>query len=199
MDKKTLRREYLRIRAGIPGFARIKADEAINASIRRLPEFRDASVISGYVTDGTEPDVLPVLRDALKQGIRTCLPKWNGTEYILSFVDEHDLARLAPGKWGIMEPVSSHPAEEYIRTGGVLYLVPGVAFDESLNRLGRGGGIYDRILKGRGRAAALGVFYECQQSLVLPTEEHDVSLDVIVTESAVRRCKQCGNRLIPVS
>lgn len=190
MDKKSLRKEYLRLRAGIPGFMRVRADGAIAAAVEKLPEFRNASLISGYVTDGTEPDVMPLLRSALKHGIRTCLPKWNGTEYILSLTDEEDLSRLAPGKWGIMEPVTTRPAEEYIQAGGVLYLVPGVAFDEALNRLGRGGGIYDRILNGRGCATALGVFYECQQCLVLPVEEHDVRLDVIVTESAVRRCEK---------
>ncbi len=89
-----------------------------------------------------------------------------------------------------MEPVSLRPADEELRAGGVLYLVPGVAFDEALNRLGRGGGIYDRILNGRGGATALGVFYECQQCLALPTEAHDVPLDIVVTESAVRRCEK---------
>ena len=187
MDKKTLRKEYLRLRAGIPGFVRIRADGAITAAVENLPEFRNASLISGYVTDGTEPDVMPLLRKALKRGIRTCLPKWNGTEYILSLTEEEDLSRLVPGKWGIMEPVSTRPAEAELRAGGVLYLVPGVAFDEALNRLGRGGGIYDRILNGRGDATALGIFYECQQCLALPTESHDVPLDIVVTESAVRR------------
>ena len=102
---------------------------------------------------------------------------------------ERSLATLAPGKWGLMEPVSTRPADAYIQTENVLYLVPGVAFDEKLNRLGRGGGIYDRILNGRGCATALGIFYECQQCLVLPTELHDVRLDMIVTEAAVRRCE----------
>ena len=191
MDKKTLRKEYLRLRAGIPGFVRIRADGAIAAAVENLPEFRNASLISGYVTDGTEPDVMPLLRKALKRGIRTCLPKWNGTEYILSLTEEEDLSRLVPGKWGIMEPVSTRPAEAELRAGGVLYLVPGVAFGEALNLLGRGGGIYDRILNGRGDATALGIFYECQQCLALPTESHDVPLDIVVTESAVRRlCKK---------
>ena len=190
MDKKSLRREYLRIRAGLSAYTRGKADQAIIRTVEGLAEFRNAGIVAGYVTDGTEHDVLPLIRKALKKGRRACLPKWNGNEYILSFVDEEDLATLAPGKWGLMEPVSTRPAEEYIPAGNVLFLVPGVAFDDGLNRLGRGGGIYDRILNGRGCATALGIFYECQQCLVLPTERHDVRLDLIVTEAAVRRCEK---------
>lgn len=189
MDKKALRREYLRIRAGLSSYTRSKADRAIVRTVETLEEFRNAALVTGYVTDGTEPDVLPLIRTALKRGCRACLPKWDGSQYLLSLVDEKDLATLAPGKWGLMEPVSTRPADAYIQTENVLYLVPGVAFDEKLNRLGRGGGIYDRILNGRGCATALGIFYECQQCLVLPTELHDVRLDMIVTEAAVRRCE----------
>ena len=189
MDKKSLRREYLKLRADIPPEERKAADSAIARRVEALPEFRNAAVVAGYVTDGTEPDVLSIIRSALKKGRRACLPKWNGNEYILSFVDPADLDSLAPGKWGLLEPVFPRPMDGSIPAENVLYLVPGVAFDDKLNRLGRGGGIYDRILKERGRAAALGVFYECQQCPVLPVEVHDVPLDMVVTESAVRRCR----------
>lgn len=195
MDKKQLRRKFLDIRAGLPPEFRRNADRAIDRTILELPEYRNASIVAGYATDGTEPDVLPVLRDAVGRGIRACLPKWDGTKYILSLVDESGLDDLIPGKWDLPEPRFIRPADEYMKSGGALYLVPGVAFDEKCSRLGRGGGIYDRILKGRGRSAALGVFYECQQSPGLPVESHDVPLDIVVTESAVRRCKSTGAKL----
>ena len=191
MDKKQLRRKYLDLRSGIPAEIRRKADRAINQAITGLPEYRNALIVAGYASDGTEPDILPVLRDAVGHGIRACLPKWNGTQYILSLVDENDLDGLIPGKWDLPEPRSIRPADEFLNSDGVLYLVPGVAFDEKLNRLGRGGGIYDRILKGRRPSStALGVFYECQQCAALPVEPHDIPLDVIATDSKVRRSKQ---------
>ena len=126
MDKKALRREYLRIRAGLSSYTRSKADRAIVRTVETLEEFRNAALVTGYVTDGTEPDVLPLIRTALKRGCRACLPKWDGSQYLLSLVDEKDLATLAPGKWGLMEPVSTRPADAYIQTENVLYLVPGV-------------------------------------------------------------------------
>ena len=195
MDKKQLRRKFLDIRSGISSADRRKADRAIGQSVMDLPEYRNASIVAGYASDGTEPDILPVLRDAAGRGIRACLPKWNGTQYILSLVDENDLDGLIPGKWDLPEPRSIRPADEFLHSDGVLYLVPGVAFDEKLNRLGRGGGVYDRILKDRGSSTALGIFYECQLCAGLPVENHDIPLDVIVTDSAVRRSKQPGMKL----
>ena len=197
MDKKQLRRKFLDLRAAISSENRRKADRAIGQSILDLPEYRNASIVAGYASDGTEPDILPVLRDAAGRGIRACLPKWNGTQYILSLVDENDLDGLIPGKWDLPEPRFIRPADEFLHSDGVLYLVPGVAFDEELNRLGRGGGVYDRILKDRGTSTALGVFYECQLCSSLPVEKHDVPLDIIVTESAVRRGKQQSGVSLP--
>ena len=137
MDKKQLRGKFLDIRRGITSLDRKKADRAICQSVMDLPEYRNASIVAGYASDGTEPDILPVLRDAAGRGIRACLPKWNGTQYILSLVDENDLDGLIPGKWDLPEPRSIRPADEFLHSDGVLYLVPGVAFDEKLNRLGQ--------------------------------------------------------------
>ena len=138
MDKKSLRREYLKLRADIPPEERKAADSAIARRVEALPEFRNAAVVAGYVTDGTEPDVLSIIRSALKKGRRACLPKWNGNEYILSFVDPADLDSLAPGKWGLLEPVFPRPVDGSIPAENVLYLVPGVAFDRGCGcRCGR--------------------------------------------------------------
>ena len=100
---------------------------------------------------------------------------------------EDGIDRLEPGKWGLLEPVATVPADLEKIGGNLLLLVPGVAFDESFARLGRGGGIYDRFLAAGRRSFALGVFYECQKTLTLPREEHDAFLDAAVTESGVRK------------
>ena len=185
--KKSLRKHFLELRTGITAEDRVRLDQAIMDHIREMQEYQEASVIAGYVTDGTEPDVIPLLRESLRRGVRVCLPKWNGTEYILSYVSEDGIDRLEPGKWGLMEPVATVPVNLGEVCGDVLLLVPGVAFDESFARLGRGGGIYDRFLAAGGRSFALGVFYECQKTLTLPQESHDASLDAAVTEAGVRK------------
>ena len=82
MDKKSLRREYLKLRADIPPEERKAADSAIARRVEALPEFRNAAVVAGYVTDGTEPDVLSIIRSALKKvAVPVCQ---NGTETNIS-------------------------------------------------------------------------------------------------------------------
>ncbi|MBE6405076.1 MAG: 5-formyltetrahydrofolate cyclo-ligase [Lentisphaerae bacterium] len=185
--KKALRKHFLELRTKIDAENRLRLDRMIADHVRGMDEFQRASVVAGYVTDGTEPDVIPLLRDALRRGSEVCLPKWNGTEYILSYVREDGIDRLEPGKWGLMEPVATVPVDLDKIGGDLLLLVPGVAFDEAFARLGRGGGIYDRFLSAGGRSFALGVFYECQKTLTLPREDHDAFLDAAVTESGVRK------------
>ena len=186
-SKKSLRKHFLELRTRITPEERICLDGRIADHIRSLQEYQTSGVIAGYVTDGTEPDVLPVLREALARGSEVCLPKWNGTEYILSYVDKDSIDRLEPGKWGLMEPVATDPVDLERIGGDLLLLVPGVAFDDSLARLGRGGGIYDRFLAVGRCSFALGIFYECQKTLTLPREEHDAFLDAAVTELRVRK------------
>ena len=186
-SKKLLRKHFLGLRTQIGAEDRLCLDRSIADHVRAMKEFQEASVIAGYVTDGTEPDVIPLLRDALRRGSEVCLPKWNGTEYILSYVREDGIDRLEPGKWGLLEPVATDPVDLNQVGGGLLLLVPGVAFDESFARLGRGGGIYDRFLAAGRCSFALGIFYECQKTLTLPREDHDAFLDAAVTELRVRK------------
>lgn len=61
-------------------------------------------------------------------------------------------------------------------------VVPMVGFDDGLNRLGRGGGWYDRFLGTQERALKIGFAFEIQRFTNLPIEPHDIRMDMIVTE-----------------
>ena len=64
-------------------------------------------------------------------------------------------------------------------------IVPLIAFDDSCNRLGRGGGWYDRFLASQPHAYKIGLAYELQHLSVIPHEPHDIPLDTIYTEKAI--------------
>jgi 5-formyltetrahydrofolate cyclo-ligase len=64
-------------------------------------------------------------------------------------------------------------------------LVPVLGFDEGLNRIGYGGGYYDRFLATQSEAIKIGVCYESGKVSEIPTEDHDVRLDKIVTEETI--------------
>ncbi len=61
-------------------------------------------------------------------------------------------------------------------------IVPMLAFDDKLNRLGYGGGYYDRLLSESPKTKKIGVCYEANKVAKLPKEKHDVTLDLIITE-----------------
>ena len=101
------------------------------------------------------------------------------------------LAELEPGYKGIPEPRPSlrrEPSRRVAPEDIELAIVPGLAFDALGNRLGRGGGFYDRFLaKLSPTATVVGLAFECQVFDVIPTEPHDGPVDLLVTEKAVRR------------
>lgn len=131
---------------------------------------------------------------AVDQGKRLLLPRvekgarrlwlhqWSGTS-----------GELVSGAYGIPEP---RPDLERVEPGEVdLVVVPGVAFDRHGNRLGYGGGYYDRALPGMGRAFKVGLGFAFQVVDDLPAEAHDVRLDGLATDEGmdrVPRGSECG-------
>ena len=100
-------------------------------------------------------------------------------------VQIHDrLNDLVIGKYGIAEPSMDLAAAGRQEYECMLYLVPGVAFDNRCQRLGRGKGFYDRLLLNA--EFSMGIFYECQRfEGEIPSEPHDIKLDMIVTEKQI--------------
>jgi 5-formyltetrahydrofolate cyclo-ligase len=87
-----------------------------------------------------------------------------------------------PRAFNIAEPL---PSTALVTPGAVL--VPMLAFDSDGYRLGYGGAYYDRTLAGLPHARAIGVAYAGQEVLSVPREPHDHPLDLLVTETGVRR------------
>lgn len=190
-SKRELRKRMLAARAALePGVRRL-ADKAINKTVMDLEVFAKASLVAGYVSDGTEPDLAECFELVLKSGRRLCLPRTSadgayGFAEVLDFPGD-----LVKGKYGLMEPKQEAKAVGSEELKKALWLVPGVAFDGEGGRLGRGKGVYDRLLA-EGCGQSIGVFYECQKCASLPKEGHDLDLDMIVTESGARGASSKG-------
>ena len=99
------------------------------------------------------------------------------------------LAELEPGFKGILEPRTRMPVDP--STADVV-IVPGVAFDARGNRLGYGGGFYDSFLSECGDVPRIGVCFEVQVVDEVPVAEHDLPVDVIVTESRTIEATRSG-------
>ena len=177
--KKTLRSAMLSLRRNLPDGFRRTADHAVNNAL--ISFIRECGVrrLAGYLTDGTEPDLHETFSAFLAEGGSLFLPRYeqDGTYRL---VRAGSLTSL-PGKWGIPEPGPEAPDAAPEELKNALWLIPGVAFDSSFRRLGRGKGIYDRFLSGSA-GPVIGVFYECQHAECIPCEEHDRPLDGTATE-----------------
>ena len=93
---------------------------------------------------------------------------------------------LAPGSYGILEPQPGRSSLINVETIDVA-VIPGCAFSMSGQRLGQGGGYYDRLMaRPEFRAYTIGICFECQFFDQLPTEPHDCEVDCVITEAGVR-------------
>ena len=141
-----------------------------------IPFFSGKNSLALFAPMSTEPD-LDLLwdRGALFEHSILSYPRREGK--ILSFHPISALAELIPGRFGIREPVPGRSPKQLD-----LIVVPGLAFSAEGNRLGRGGGFYDRFLSTLPQATLkIGVCFEFQRVSSIPHEPHDVTMDAVVS------------------
>ena len=112
-----------------------------------LPSYRKAATVLWYAAMPSEVATLPAIEAALAEGKRVAVPWCDGDDLALWRLES--IAELEPGAWGIPEPVAGRrrdPERQVAAAEIELAVVPGLAFDRSGRRLGRGKGYYDRLL-----------------------------------------------------
>jgi 5-formyltetrahydrofolate cyclo-ligase len=153
----------------------------ISSRFQGLEEFQSSEIIALYKAIGGEVNLESLFSKAWKLGKRTCIPVFNEKMRLYEMAEITAETEFRTGHYGIQEPVS--PA--LLNISGIdLIAVPGVAFDASGNRLGRGGGYYDRMLESFD-GISVGVAFDFQILPEIPFEAHDQPLDVVVTETKV--------------
>lgn len=158
---------------------RAEASEAICRTLREQSSWQQARAVMVYVPTAQEPDIWPVVVEALKAGRQVALLRHahDGDHYVPCVVK--DLERdLRTGQFGIPEPAPHCPIVDLMRLDFVL--VPGIGFTFNGGRLGRGKGYYDRVLAGV-PALKCGVAFDCQIVEEIPLAPHDVRLNCILT------------------
>lgn len=150
----------------------------------------EVRVVLGFVALPSEPDVGAALRAWGRAGVEVCLPRWRPREgdYEAAVVGEE--SSLCVGPYGVREPGPDAPAVSWERLD--LVLVPGLAFDPSGRRLGRGKGYFDRLLSFARRARRWGVAFDFQIVAEVPAEPHDVNVHQLVTPGAWLRVLPCN-------
>ncbi len=188
-DSKALMRSAIRRdldRISSEGASR--AGRRVEAFVRASSFWRAASKVALFASLPGEVDTGPLMQAALEDGKGLLLPRTRSARR-LEFATVSEDGDLVRGGFGILEPGPDSPVVELDRE--TLLLLPGLAFDRSGGRLGRGAGYYDRVLAGlraEGRSpACLGVGFALQIVATVPMTSLDERLDGFVTEHELWR------------
>jgi 5-formyltetrahydrofolate cyclo-ligase len=166
-------------RRSLSGSRRALATRAIVARLQRLPAFRAARRIALYWPADGEPDLRALAKTAWARGKQLYLPVV-GHGGAMRFRRWSAHRPLRRNRYGIPEPLGRHAASAAALD---LVIVPLVAFDAHCNRLGMGGGYYDRaFMQRRHRPILVGAAFTVQQVNALPRQPWDVPLDLVITE-----------------
>jgi 5-formyltetrahydrofolate cyclo-ligase len=141
--------------------------------------FHNADIVAGYVPVGSEADPGKLLQYAFDHGCKTALPYVTSRASPMQFLCWSPGDTLESGPFGLKQPSSqSEPCRPDV------ILVPLVAFNHELMRLGQGAGHYDRALSMLDNAFTVGIAWSVQETQTLPIDPWDIPLNAILTEKA---------------
>lgn len=179
-SKREIRRAALAARDGLSGEERKRGSLLLTERILGHQWFYGSSEILCYVSCGSEISTREIMEEALRLGKRVYVPKvLAGSEPAkMQFYEIDSLEKLKEGYKGIPEPEGNTESYEYTpgRAEHTLMLMPGVAFDRRRNRIGYGGGFYDRYLADKEvlKLRTIAVGFQCQMAEEIPAEAADV-------------------------
>jgi 5-formyltetrahydrofolate cyclo-ligase len=185
--KKALRQELREMLAGISPQELRESSARACARLVETREYQQAEVIMVFLSLATEIDTTPVVLRAWRDDKRVLAPKVSYEQRRMLPIEIGSLSddELEESTLGIREPVEGVP---FPVANIDLILVPGLGFDEHGNRIGRGRGFYDQFLAHRDRkGVSCGFALEKQVMPEVPMGEHDMQVDMLVTDAAVRR------------
>ena len=184
--KLALRDQLVTARNRRPLLERSEAARLVAQHLTAAPEVRRAATVAAYVAVGSEPGTAVLLHALLAAGKRVVLPVLlpDGDLDWAAYAGDQD---LAPARFGLLEPVGSRLGVDAVATADVV-LLPGLAVSRHGERLGRGGGSYDRAL---GRVP-VGTFtcvllHDDEVGVEVPVEPHDRSVTAAVAPSGITR------------
>ena len=193
--KKRLREKLLNRRDAIPPDLKSAKESAIEDRLFSLDVFKKARSILIYVSFRSEVDTRNYLNDIIQLGKKLVLPLVDTRHKVLKLYEINSPDELKPGYMGILEPGVLRYRRCSLKDID-LVIIPGTGFDPKGNRLGYGGGYYDKLLSMEARELAeidhittVALAFEEQIGEEIPSEPHDIKVDMIVTDERLIQCK----------
>lgn len=154
------------------------ANKAITEKVLGSEKYKNSSVIFIYVSTESEPDTINIIESALAEGKKVCVPKCISKSEMEAVVIE-SLDELVEGRYGLKEPADTEKAIDIAEID--LAVIPCVAASKENKRLGHGAGYYDRFLETT-KAFKMCLCFEKLIFDEIPTDEHDILMDKIISE-----------------
>lgn len=151
---------------------------AICEKLLEINAFKNAKTIMIFMSAFKEPDTIPIIKNIFRLSKKVVVPVTDQQTKIITPSYINCLDDMIAGAYNILEP-------QIIKSAPLcaidLVIVPGIAFDKNGNRLGFGEGYYDKFLKNY-KKIKIGICYDFQLLDKLPADEHDIPMDIILTE-----------------
>lgn len=183
MNKENLRTELKNERKALTHQEILALSRKIEKNLFTLDEINNSSAVMVYNAAFNEPRTLRITQKLLNDGKRVFLPITSITDRKITPSEMFDDDEFKVGAYGILEPKKERPTD---KSEIDVVLLPGMGFDRNGNRMGFGGGYYDRFLQDYA-GIKIGICYSFQIVEKIPTQSTDIPVDFIVTENEVYR------------
>ena len=175
MDKKELRKAIRERKRAMTEAEIVAASRRLGELFLNCEQYRCAKTIYGYLPYNQEVRTVPMLQKALDDGKKVAVPKVYGDD--MKFIYMDDLSAVSEGYAGIPEPTADGPVAD---DQTALVLMPGMAFTKNGDRMGYGGGFYDKFLASEPEHPTVALCYDFQMVEELPTAEYDIPVDKVL-------------------
>ncbi|XP_046897689.1 5,10-methenyltetrahydrofolate synthetase (5-formyltetrahydrofolate cyclo-ligase) [Hypomesus transpacificus] len=191
--KQAMRKEVKRRVASLDDHEKLRQSKIISQKLFKHPKYASCERMAVFLSMADEVSTEIIIKDVFEQGKTCFIPKYRSTDSnhmdMVRLSSLEELETLPLTSWNIRQPADEdHTREEALATGGLdLVLMPGLGFDRSGNRLGRGKGFYDTYLDRcmkhpKGKPYTIALAFRQQLCQEIPVDHNDVLIDEVLYE-----------------
>ncbi|XP_006628680.2 5-formyltetrahydrofolate cyclo-ligase [Lepisosteus oculatus] len=189
--KQALRVDIKKRIATIDDQEKCRQSKIVTQMLIKHPQYQRSQRIAVFLSMHDEVRTEEIIEDIFRKEKVCFIPKYQSKSNhmdMLKLTAAQDIQALPVTSWNIRQPGDNEEREEALATGGLdLILMPGLGFDRSGNRLGRGKGYYDTYLQRcmqypKGKPYTIGLAFKEQVCTAVPVDENDIRIDEILFE-----------------
>ncbi|KAJ8340359.1 hypothetical protein SKAU_G00349920 [Synaphobranchus kaupii] len=189
--KQALRKELKKRVTALGNQEKLRQSRIITQKLLKHPKYELCQRIAVFLSMNDEVCTKDIIEDIFKRGKECFIPRYftNSSHMdMLRLASAEDMQSLPLTSWNIRQPGDEEEREEALATGGLeLILMPGLGFDKSGNRLGRGKGFYDTYLERcmrhtKGKPYTIGLAFKEQICQEVPVDDNDILIDEVLYE-----------------